>query len=128
VFDRIFLEWVQAQAPLVACRSDRAVVLGLALRNAANGGADLTHGTVRFGEAHAPSRGWNGVAILAFADEAAPIAGRTVGDTDISRVVPAAGDPEEHDEKRPEACHVGFDALHGALFTCVETLKTEQFR
>jgi hypothetical protein len=89
-----FFERVEAQAARGAGRSEWALVLVVAPTHTADGRADLVDGTVGLGETDRALRRRLRIAFVPSADEAATVAQRTVGDTDVSGVVVAAGDPE----------------------------------
>jgi hypothetical protein len=125
---RIFLEGVEAQAVVGAGRPDGAFVRILALGHAADGRADLPHGTVPFSEAHRALRGRLRLAFVALAQKAATLAKWPIGDAYVPRVVIAACHSQQRDEENPEASHGGFDARPNRLFTVGSGLKTKQFR
>ncbi|MGB8331326.1 MAG: hypothetical protein WCE62_14470, partial [Polyangiales bacterium] len=60
--------------------------------------------------------------------EAAALAERPIGDAHVSRVVVAAGDGKERDDRNPKAFHGRFDAAALDVFIDGIGLKVEQFR
>jgi len=111
-----FLERVETESVRGARRADGAIEAGLALRDAANGRADLLDGAVLRGQTHRPRRRGLRIALVPAAEEAAAVTERTVGNADIAGVVAACGDPEKGEEEDPETIHGSFDALALGIF------------
>jgi hypothetical protein len=124
----IVFEGVETESVVCAGRAYRAIVLLDALPNAAYRRADFADCTVRLRDAEIPLRSRLRIAVVATAEEAAAVADRAVGDTDVAGVPVAADDPEERDDENPMAFHGNFDAHAGGLFTGRNRLKAKQFR
>jgi hypothetical protein len=122
------LERVETEAIGSAGGPHRALELLCAFADAAEGGADLPHGTICGLHTEVSLRGGLRVALVAAAQEAASIADGPVRNADVAGVVVAACEAEERDDQNPEAFHRRFDALAEGIFTGGIGLKIDGFR